>query len=131
MSRRTDQLLRIEQALGRIEGVLARAEHALDLDKPGGLAAVMSVARDAAADAKAAREHAEYANAGMQALASAATAKPGLPELTEAVGAHTDALRSMEATVRATGPQPVVSMPAPPAAPAAKPAPKPAKGSTA
>ena len=120
MSRRTDQLLRIEQALGRIEGVLARTEHALDLDKPGGLTAVMSVARDSAADATRAATASESAFVAAQTLASQATAKPGLPELTEAVGAHTDALRSMEATVRATGPQPAVSMPAPPAAKTAK-----------
>ena len=130
MSRRTDQLNRVEQALGRLEGILGRVEHALDLDKPGGLTAVMSVARDAAADAKAAREHAEYANAGMQALASQATAKPGLPELTEAVSAHTDALKLMEATVRTTGPQPAVSMPAPPAVPPAVRPAKAAKGGT-
>ena len=98
-------------------------EHALDLGKPGGLSAV-------AADVKDTKTAAESAFVATQALASVATAKPGLPELTEAVSAHTDALRLMEATVRATGPQPVVSMPAPPAVPPAVRSAKDTKGGT-
>lgn len=91
-----DRLAAIEAALEGVAATQVRQADSLDLKTPGGLSAVMSVSQDAAADAKAAREHAEFANAGMQALASSSTA-------------HTDALKSMEETVKAaTGPQPVL-----------------------
>ena len=113
-----ERLVRLEEQATRIEDALARIWGAVDLKSPGGLAAVMSATQDAAADAKAAREHAEYANAGMQALASQATVKPGIPEVVKAVSAQADALRAMEQSVRAaTGPQPVLKDP--PAASAA------------
>jgi hypothetical protein len=96
------QLARIEAALEEIRAAVAGHGDALSLATPGGLAVV-------AAEAKQARTAAESAFVGMQTLASQATVKPGLPEVVEAVSAHTDALRAMEATVRtATGPQPAV-----------------------
>jgi hypothetical protein len=108
------QLGRIEAALDEIRGALAEHGDALSLATPGGLAVV-------AAEAKQARTAAESAFVGMQALASQATVRPGLPEVVEAVSAHTDALRAMEQSVRAaTGPQPALTEPQPPAKPAAK-----------
>jgi len=100
--RTRERLARIEAALERVEGRQAAHSDALDVATPGGLGAVMSVARDA-------KTAAESAFVGVQTLASQATAKPGIPEVVKAVSAHTDALRAMEATVRtATGPQPVL-----------------------
>lgn len=97
-----DRLDQIAGMAKRVEDAARRIEDALSLATPGGLAVV-------AAEAKQARTAAESALAGVQALASQAAVKPGLPEVVEAVSAHTDALRAMEATVRtATGPQPAV-----------------------
>lgn len=98
---------RVESALDGLREMLAEVRDALDLATPGGLAAVN-------AEAKQARTAAESAFVGMQTLASQATVKPGLPEVVEAVAAHTDALRLIEQTVRAaTGPQPALPDPAP------------------
>lgn len=114
MTRRTDQLNRIEAALGRVEGALGKIADALNPVTPGGVAVV-------AVDAKGARSSAEAAFAGVQALAAVATAKPGTAELAEQVAANTSAVREMRKVVTAsTGPQPVVSMPAPPEARLAK-----------
>ena len=117
-----DRLARIEAALEGIAATLVKHGDALDLKTPGGLAAVNANAKDA-------KTAAESAFVGVQALASQAVQKPGLPEVVKAVSAHTDALVSMERAVRsATGPQPVLADaketaaagPAPAAAPAAK-----------
>jgi hypothetical protein len=98
-----DQLAIITAVAIRVEAAAARIEDALSLDTPGGLAAVRSEAKDA-------RTAGESAFVGVQALASQATVKPGLPELTKAVSAQVDALRAMERTVRtATGPQPALT----------------------
>lgn len=78
MSRRSDQLDRIEQAFARIEGRLLKLEDAVDLSTSGGLSAV-------AADAKGARSSAEASFAASQALASVATAKPGPAEIAAAI----------------------------------------------
>lgn len=110
MFARTEQLNRIEAALERIEAALAGLADAVSLDTAGGLAVVVSEAKDA-------RTAAESAFVGMQALASQATARPGLPEVVKAVSAQTDALKAMEQSVRtATGPQPVLAETAPPPA---------------
>ena len=111
MTRRTDQLNRIEAALARLESAAERIEDALNPVTPGALASV-------AADAKGARSSAEAAFAGVQALASVATAKPGAAQLAAAVAANTTAVREVHKAV--TGPQPVVSMPGPPSVPPAK-----------
>ena len=109
--RTRDRLARIEAALEGIAATLVKHADALDLSTPGGLAVVRSEAKDA-------RTAAESAFVATQALAATAVAKPGLPEVVKAVSAHTDALRSMEQTVRtATGPQPALKVP-----PAAEPA---------
>ena len=104
MSRRSQQLDRIEQALGRLEGIMSRAEHALDLAKPGGLSAV-------AADVKDAKTAAESAFVGMQTLASQATAKPGPAELAAAVKSTGEAVRQVHAMISAAVKPAPVSMP--------------------
>jgi len=98
------RLDRIEAALEDVKDALAGLGDTVNLKTPGGL----SVVAANAADAKTA---AESAFVGMQTLASQAATRPGLPELTQAVSAHTDALRSVQAAVKAIAGSP-------PAAPA-------------
>lgn len=96
MSRRTDQLGRIEAALGRVEGLLGTIAGTLDPGTPGGIAAV-------AADAKAARSSAEAAFAGVRALAAVATAKPGPAEVAAALREAGDAVRQVRRMISAGG----------------------------
>ena len=75
---RTSQMNRIEADLEEFKAALAELRDALNLT-PGGLAAVMSVAREAGGDAKRAATAAEAAFVGVQTLAAAATAQPAPP----------------------------------------------------
>jgi hypothetical protein len=104
MTRRSDQLNRIEATLGRVEGALGKIADALNPDTPGGVAAVT-------AEAKGARSSAEAAFAGVQALASVATAKPGPAELAAAVKSTGDAVRQVHAMITAAVAPPAVAAP--------------------
>lgn len=103
MSRRADQLNRVEAAIGRLEAAAARIEDAVNPATPGGIAV-------AAADAKAARSSGEAAFAGVQALASVATVKPGPAELAAAIKAAGEKVGEMHAMIKAAV-APPVSMP--------------------
>jgi hypothetical protein len=124
MTRRRDQLNRIEALAERAETALARIEALLDPSTPGGLAVV-------AADAKGARSSAEASFAGVQALAAVATAKPGPAEVVAAIEqagvlnrSLADGIREEIASVNiqvrslaaAMVPKPKTGMPAPAAA---------------
>lgn len=112
--RTRERLVRVEAALAEIRAALDWHGDMLNLKTPGGLSVVASDARDA-------KTAAESAFVGMQTLASQATVKPGLPEVVKAVSAQTDAIRAIDASVRAaTGPQPVLAESAPAAKPAVK-----------
>ena len=69
MTRKTDQLTRVEETLRRVEETLAKLAHVVDATQD----AIIPVA----ADVKAARSSAEAAFAACQALAAVAVAKPG------------------------------------------------------
>jgi len=75
MFARTRQLNRIEADLEELRAALAELKDALNLT-PGGLAAVLSVAREGAGDAQRAATAAEAAFVGVQTLASVAAANP-------------------------------------------------------
>lgn len=77
MFARTRQLNRIEADLEELRAAVAEVKDALSLATPGGLAAVLSAAREAAGDAQRAATAGEAAFVGVQTLAAAAVAKPG------------------------------------------------------
>jgi hypothetical protein len=99
MSRRSDQLKRIEAAADRAETALARIEALLNPATPGGLSSV-------AADAKGARSSSEAAFAGVQALAAVGVAKPGPAELAAAIEKTGDAVRQVRDMLSAANPAP-------------------------
>jgi hypothetical protein len=75
MFARARQLNRIEADLEELRTALADLKGALNLT-PGGLAAVLSVTREGAGDARRAATAAEAAFVGVQTLASVAVVKP-------------------------------------------------------
>jgi len=90
-----EQLARIETALEGVAGACEQIADALNPATPGGLAAVLAEAKDA-------RSSSEAAFAGVQALASVATKKPGPGELAAAVATNTEAVRQVHDMITKT-----------------------------
>ena len=89
------EALQIQEHLAAQDAVLTQLADSL----AGAVQAVMAARGEhddaVAADAKAARQSAEAAFAGVQALAAVATGKPGPGELAAAVATNTEAVREM------------------------------------
>jgi hypothetical protein len=101
LTRSHDEHDEIKAILSRIETALARIE---------------PMQKTILAEAKGARSSAEAAFAGMQALASVATAKPGPAEIAAAVRDAAEKVGQVHAMLSAAATPAAVSMPRPPAA---------------